>query len=159
MTLRTEIKKVGLLAALVLGAVSADAGATCWNGACDYKDSGTAGCRDGKEFLAQSATIKTSSGSVWGHVNLMYSPTCGAAWAYVGSSIGTVHAITAQVARQIGSGSIDSPYRDCFDCTARRSVMMGDASSNERARATGMIQIHFPNLNYYPLEQATTSWF
>jgi hypothetical protein len=151
-------KLAGWIVMLALGGASAEAGASCYNLSCDHKDSGVQGCRDG-QFNAVTATIKTSSGSVWGHVSLVYSPLCGAAWAYVSSAIGTVHNITAQVARQIGSGSIDSPYSECFDCTVKRSVMMGDVSVHSKAQATGRIEVHVDGFNLYIGNEATTPWF
>lgn len=147
-----------LTAALAFSGARAHAG-SCYNRTCDYKDSGAQGCRDGNQFTAASATIKTSSGSVWGHVSLVYSPTCGAAWAYVASAIGTVHEVTAQIERQIGTGGYDSPYAECFGCSVKRSVMMGDESSDERARAIGAIKAQIGDFNFYPEFQATTTWF
>lgn len=159
----TYVKKHYRLAALVAAlagtAASANAEASCWDRGCDYKDSGAQGCRDGHQLTAASATIKTSSGAVWGHVSLVYSPTCGAAWSYVASSIGTVYSITAQIERQIGTGEILSPYTECFSCTAKRTVMMGDASGSEHARAVGLIQVHLAPFNFYPSIEAKTSWF
>ena len=156
---KNHYRLAALIAALAGTAVPLHAEASCRDRGCDYKDSGTQGCRDGSQFTAASAAIKTSSGAVWGHVSLVYSPTCGAAWAYVASSIGSVDSITAQIQRQIGGGEILSPYAECFGCTSKRSVMMGDAASDEHAKATGLIKVHIAPFNFYPEFQASTSWF
>ena len=146
-------RMAALISVLALSATSANAAASCWNKECDGKDSGVQGCRDGSQFNGATATIKSSSGSVWGHVDLVYSADCGAAWAYVASAIGTVSSISANIWR---SATIAVPIASCTDCSVRRSEMLGDAGT-EKCQAWGEIDIKVLGATFEA--RAQTSWF
>lgn len=141
-----------LTAALAISAVSASAGAVCWNNNCNDRSASSAGCRDGTQFVAATASIKGSTGSVIGHVNLMYSTTCGAAWAYTASAVGKVSEVDAFMFRSDGNLVADS----CSDCTTKTSLMLGDAG-NLQCRAQGVLREKI--LGVWIIKSATTSWF